>query len=75
MRNRQRVSKRFKIPKGPDHLLAAGHFQDLRIGLARMTIADQIISIGENLNRRHPSECDSGQIILFNFQIFEEILS
>ena len=52
---RRRVTESLKVLEGPDYLLLAIHFDNLRIGLGRMTVPNDDVAAGQFLERCHPS--------------------
>ena len=55
-----RVSKDFMVSVGPDDLFILGHFNQLRIVRAGVTVADHVISVRQQLQRGNPGQGDIG---------------
>src|SRR5205814_2334234 len=65
LRIRGGVAEAAKIAERPNHFFGAVDFDDLRIVRPRMTIAQNDMAVGQDLQRGHPGELNLRQVVLF----------
>ena len=60
------VAEPIEIVKRPDDIFVAIDFNKLRLIRTCVTVADEVVSAGQHLQRCHPGQTNAGQIILMD---------